>query len=361
MSVSVALNHRLADFTLDVAFEAPSGVTVLFGPSGSGKSTVLNAVAGLLRPDAGKVAVGGTVLTDTAQRLFVPPHRRRLGVIFQDGRLFPHLSVQQNLRYGRWFSPAHTRRTPESAVVEMLGIGALLDRAPATLSGGERQRVAIGRALLADPRLILADEPLSALDDDRKGEILPYLERLRDEWGVPMLYVSHSPAEVARIATTVVMLDAGRITRIGPAAEVLADPATAGPGREAGAMIEAQVIRHHDDGVTELAAGGLPLFLPAIGAAPGARLRLRIAAPDVMLARGRPTEISALNILPGTVESLTEQGGQVLVRLSTPAGPVLSRITRRSAAQLGVAPGEALTAVVKSVSHAPADVGRAHR
>lgn len=361
MSVSISLRHRLSDFTLDVAFEAPSGVTVLFGPSGSGKSTVLNAVAGLLRPDAGKVAVGGTVLTDTAQRLFVPPHRRRLGVIFQDGRLFPHLSVRQNLRYGRWFSPASARRTPESAVVEMLGIGALLDRAPATLSGGERQRVAIGRALLADPRLILADEPLSALDDDRKGEILPYLERLRDEWGVPMLYVSHSPAEVARIATTVVMLDAGRITRIGPAAEVLADPATAGPGREAGAVIEAQVIRHHDDGVTELAAGGLPLFLPAIGAAPGARLRLRIAAPDVMLARGRPTEISALNILPGTVESLTEQGGQVLVRLSTPAGPVLSRITRRSAAQLGVAPGEALTAVVKSVSHAPADVGRAHR
>ena len=360
MSVSITLRHRLADFALDVAFDAPSGVTVLFGPSGSGKSTVLNAVAGLLRPDTGRVAVADTVLTDTAQRLFVPPHRRRLGVIFQDGRLFPHLSVRQNLRYGRWFAPASARRTSEAAVVEMLGIGALLDRAPVTLSGGERQRVAIGRALLAEPRLILADEPLSALDDDRKGEILPYLERLRDEWGVPMLYVSHSPAEVARIATTVVMMAAGRITRIGPAAEVLADPATAGPGREAGAVIEARVIRHHDDGVTELAAGGLPLFLPTLGAAPGASLRLRIAAPDVMLARGRPTDISALNILPGTVESLTEQGGQVLVRLSTPAGPVLSRITRRSAAQLGVAPGETLTAIVKSVSHAPADVGRAH-
>ncbi len=360
MSVSIALRHRLADFTLDVAFDAPSGVTVLFGPSGSGKSTVLNAVAGLLRPDTGRVAVDGTVLTDTAQRLFVPPHRRRLGVIFQDGRLFPHLSVRQNLRYGRWFAPARTRRTPEAAVVEMLGIGALLDRAPVTLSGGERQRVAIGRALLAEPRLILADEPLSALDDDRKGEILPYLERLRDEWGVPMLYVSHSPAEVARIATTVVMMAAGRVTRLGPAAEVLADPATAGPGREAGAMIEAEVIRHHDDGVTELSAAGMPLFLPSLAAPPGARLRLRIAAPDVMLARGRPQGISALNILPGTVESLTDQGAQVLVRLSTPAGPVLSRITRRSAAQLGVAPGEALTAVIKSVSHAPADVGRAH-
>lgn len=360
MSISVSLRHRLADFSMDLAFDAPDGVTVLFGPSGSGKSTVLNAVAGLLRPDSGRVEVGGTVLTDTARRLFVPPHRRRLGVVFQDGRLFPHLSVRQNLRYGRWFAPTHTRRTPESAVVEMLGIGALLDRAPTTLSGGERQRVAIGRALLADPRLILADEPLSALDDDRKGEILPYLERLRDEWGVPMLYVSHSPAEVARIATTVVMLDAGRITRIGPAAEVLADPLTAGPGREAGAVIEAQVIRHHDDGVTELAAGGLPLFLPTLAAPPGASLRLRIAAPDVMLARGRPAEISALNILPGTVETLTDQRGQVLVRLSTPAGPVLSRITRRSATQLGIAPGEAVTAVVKSVSHAPADVGRAH-
>lgn len=360
MSVSIALRHRLADFTLDVAFDAPSGVTVLFGPSGSGKSTVLNAVAGLLRPDTGLVAVDGTVLTDTAQRLFVPPHRRRLGVIFQDGRLFPHLSVRQNLRYGRWFAPGRTRRTPEAAVVEMLGIGALLDRAPVTLSGGERQRVAIGRALLAEPRLILADEPLSALDDDRKGEILPYLERLRDEWGVPMLYVSHSPAEVARIATTVVMMAAGRVTRLGPAAEVLADPATAGPGREAGAMIEAEVIRHHDDGVTELSAAGMPLFLPSLAAPLGARLRLRIAAPDVMLARGRPQGISALNILPGTVETLTDQGAQVLVRLSTPAGPVLSRITRRSAAQLGVAPGEALTAVIKSVSHAPADVGRAH-
>ena len=360
MSVSVALRHDFAGFTLDVAFEAPPGVTALFGPSGSGKSTVLNAVAGLLRPDQGRVAVGDMVLTDTAQRLFLPPHRRRLGVVFQDGRLFPHLTVRQNLRYGRWFAGRTAGQVSEAAVVEMLGIGALLDRGPATLSGGERQRVAIGRALLAEPRLILADEPLSALDDDRKAEIMPYLERLRDEWGVPMLYVSHSPAEVARIATTVVMLAAGRITRIGPAAEVLADPTSAGPGREAGAVIEASVVTHHPDGVTELSAGGLPLFLPTLAAPPGARLRLRIAAPDVMLARGRPEGLSALNILPGTVESLTEQGAQVLVRLSTPAGPVLSRITRRSVAQLGVAPGEALTAIVKSVSHDPADVGRAH-
>lgn len=359
MSVSVALRHRFAGFSLDVGFDAPPGVTVLFGHSGSGKSTVLNAVAGLLRPDSGCVTVDGMVLTDTARRIHLPPHRRRLGVIFQDGRLFPHLTVRQNLRYGRWFSPRASRRTSESAVVEMLGIGPLLDRAPATLSGGERQRVAIGRALLADPRLILADEPLSALDDDRKAEILPYLERLRDEWRVPMLYVSHSPAEVARIATTVVMLEAGRITRMGPAAEVLADPATAGPGREAGAVIEATVSAHHPDGVTELDAGGLALFLPILAAAPGARLRLRIAAADVMLARGRPEGLSALNILPGTVESVTDRDGAVLVRLATDAGPILSRITRRSALQLEISPGERLTAIVKSVAHDAADVGRA--
>lgn len=359
MSVSVALRHRLADFSLDLAFDAPPGVTVLFGHSGSGKSTVLNAVAGLLRPDEGRVEVAGTVLADTARRIHLPPHRRRLGVIFQDGRLFPHLTVRQNLRYGRWFSPRGARRTSESAVVEMLGIGPLLNRAPATLSGGERQRVAIGRALLAEPRLILADEPLSALDDDRKAEILPYLECLRDDWRVPMLYVSHSPAEVARIATTVVMMEAGRITRMGLAADVLADPAAAGPGREAGAVIEATVIAHHPDGVTELRAGGLPLFLPTLAAPPGTHLRLRIAAADVMLARGPQQGLSALNILPGIVESVADRRGSVLVRLATGAGPILSRITRRSALQLGIAPGEELTAIVKSVAHDAADLGPA--
>lgn len=357
MTLSVALHHRFDGFVLDVAFEAPPGVTVLFGPSGSGKSTVLNAVAGLLRPDAGRILAGPAVLTDTARGIHIPAHRRRLGVIFQDGRLFPHLSVRQNLRYGRWFAPRGAPAMPEGAVIEMLGIGALLSRTPATLSGGERQRVAIGRALLAAPRLILADEPLSALDDQRKAEIMPCLERLRDELRVPMLYVSHSPAEVARIATTVAMLDAGRLTRIGPAAEVLADPSVAGRGRDAGAVIAARVVTHHPDGVTELDAGGRALFLPTLAAAPGDRLRLRIAAQDVMLARGLPQGLSALNILPGTVESLVDLGDSVLVRLSTDAGAILSRITRRSARQLDVVPGAALTAIVKSLSHGPADVG----
>ena len=357
MTLSVSLAHDFGRFSTDLAFDAPPGVTALFGHSGSGKSTVLNAVAGLLRPQRGRIVADGTVLTDTGARVFLPPHRRRLGVIFQDGRLFPHLSVRQNLRYGRWFAPRAARRTGEDAVIEMLGIGALLDRAPATLSGGERQRVAIGRALLSEPRLLLADEPLSALDEDRKAEILPYLERLRDELRVPMLYVSHSQAEVSRIATTVVMLVQGRISRIGTPSEVLSDPALAGPGREAGAVIEARVVRDHPDGVTELSAGGVPLFLPTIRAASGDRLRLRITAQDVMLALGRPEGLSALNMLPGTVESVAETGDTVLVRLETPAGPVLSRITRRSAAQLDVRPGARLTAVIKSLSQGPENIG----
>ena len=359
MSIEIALRHSRAGFALDVAFEAPAGVTVLFGPSGSGKSTILDAVAGLLRPEAGQIILDGTVLTSTAKGVHLPPHRRRLGIVFQDGRLFPHLSVRANLRYGARFAPRGAPAQDEASVVRLLGLGPLLDRAPDSLSGGERQRVAIGRALLAAPRAILADEPLSALDEARKAEILPYLERLRDDLRIPMLYVSHSAAEVARIATTVALIEAGRLRRAGPAAEVLADPAMAGPGREAGVLIVARVQAHHDDGVTELAAGGIPLFLPTLAAPVGSTVRLRIAASEVMLARARPEGISALNLLPGRVESVTEAENGVIVRMATPAGAVLSRITLRSAAQLEIAAGVELVAVVKSLSVAPGDIGTA--
>ncbi|MFD1881581.1 molybdenum ABC transporter ATP-binding protein [Paracoccus pacificus] len=362
MTLEIGVRHAFPEFALDVEFQAPPGVTVLFGPSGSGKSTVVAAVAGLLRPDRARIAVDGTVLTDTDRGIRLPPHRRRIGVIFQDGRLFPHLSVRQNLQYGRWFARGRPGGARTDTVVDLLGIGHLLDRAPATLSGGERQRVAIGRALLSRPQLILADEPLSALDEARKQEIMPYFERLRDHAGVPILYVSHAPAEVARLATTVVALRDGKVAGIGTPSEVFSTPqfAALSPST-AGAVIEAEVSGHDDqDGLTRLSAGGIALYLPRIQAPPGARIRLRIAANEVMLARTAPEGISALNLLPGRVESLQEdvQGG-VQVRLMTPAGAVLARITRRSARELQVAPGQPLTAIVKSLAPSRDDIGTA--
>ncbi|WP_353473356.1 molybdenum ABC transporter ATP-binding protein [Salipiger sp. H15] len=359
MTLSVDLRHRFGGFDLDARFEAPAGITVLFGRSGSGKTTIVNAVAGLLRPDAGRIAAEELVLLDTERGLWLPPHRRRIGYIFQEGRLFPHLSVRQNLRYGAWFSPSRAAAADFGRVVEMLGIGPLLDRRPGALSGGEKQRVAIGRALLSAPRMILADEPLAALDEARKSEILPYFERLRAEASIPILYVSHSAAEVARLATTVVALEAGRVTRQGPAAEVLADPAVTPLGaRAAGAVLHATVARHHDDGLTELDATGTPLFIPRLGAAPGTQVRVRIAAHEVILSRARPEGLSALNIISGHVQEIRSgEGPGMLVSLETGAGRVLARITRRSAAALELAPGVPCHAVMKTVAVAPEDIG----
>lgn len=204
MSVSVDIGHHQGSFVLDAAFESTGRLTALFGPSGSGKTSLINAIAGLIRPQRGRIAVDGRVLVDTGDGVFIPKHKRRIGMVFQDARLFPHLSVAANLRYGRWFAPAAERYGDIGAVVELLGIGHLLDRRPAGLSGGEKQRVAIGRALLASPRLLLMDEPLASLDEARKTEILPYIERLRDETKVPIVYVSHSVAEVARDRKSVV-------------------------------------------------------------------------------------------------------------------------------------------------------------
>lgn len=357
--LDVAVRHAFAGFTLDASFSAPPGVTVLFGRSGSGKTTVVNAVAGLLMPDEGRVAAGDWVLLDTARNVRLKPHRRRLGYIFQEGRLFPHLTVKQNLAYGGWFAPKGAAREDMGRVVELLGVGHLLGRRPGALSGGEKQRVAIGRALLSAPRLILADEPLAALDEARKAEIMPYFERLRDEVNIPILYVSHSASEVARLATTVIALDAGRVVAQGPAAEVLGDPAVLPAGaREAGAVLTATVVVHHADGLTELDAGGLPLFLPHVAQAPGGVLRVRIAAHDVILSRSRPEGLSALNILPGVVRDVRPgEGPGAIVALDTAAGRVLARITRRSAAALELAPGVEAHAVIKTVSVAPSDIG----
>jgi molybdate transport system ATP-binding protein len=356
--LDVALRHAFEGFALDAAFRAPPGVTVLFGRSGSGKTTIVNAVAGLLMPDAGRIAVGDWTLLDTERGVRLKPHRRRLGYIFQEGRLFPHLTVRQNLAYGAWFAPRGAAREDMGRVVELLGIGALLERRPGALSGGEKQRVAIGRALLSAPRLILADEPLAALDEARKAEILPYFERLRDEVAVPILYVSHSASEVARLATTVVALDAGRVVAQGSAAEVLGDVGAMG-ARGAASVLTARVARHHDDGLSELATAAGPLWLPRVAAREGATIRVRIAAHDVIVSRGRPEGLSALNLLAGTVTEVRQgQGPGALVTLRIGEDRLAARITRRSAQALGLAAGQSCHAVIKSVSVAPEDIGR---
>ena len=268
---------------------------------------------------------------------------------------------RQNLLFGRWFAPKDTPRADLDRIVEMLGIGHLLQRRPGGLSGGEKQRVAIGRALLSSPEMILADEPLTALDEARKAEILPYFERLRDETDIPVLYVSHAAAEVAQLATTVVILQDGKTVQQGPAAQILSDPNVMPTGvRSVGALLETRVKAHHPDGLTELDAGGIPLFLPKIAQAPGQMIRVRVAAHEVILSRQRPEGLSALNILPGTVQQIRAGDGPgAMVSLKTPAGRILARITQRSARALELTEGAECFAVVKSVAIAPSDIGGA--
>ncbi|SNR64810.1 molybdenum ABC transporter ATP-binding protein [Puniceibacterium sediminis] len=359
MSLSVDVRHTLGDFRLDVQFDAPDGVTVLFGRSGSGKTSVVNAVAGLLAPSQGRIVVGEQVLFDSAACVSVPVHKRRLGYVFQEGRLFPHLTVRQNLLYARRVSGNRSQDGLER-VVDLLGIGTLLNRKPGALSGGEAQRVAIGRALLADPLMLLMDEPLAALDGARKAEILPYLERLRTEAGVPILYVSHNVSEVARLATHVVVMEEGRVLKAGPASALLSDPGMVRVMgvRDAGAVIEARVLRHAADGVTELQFSGGVLCLPEVEADIGSELRVRILAQDVMLAVERPSGISALNILPVEVLSLRRgEGPGVIVQLRAGTNMLLARITRRSADALDLREGSSCFAVLKSVAVAQTDIG----
>jgi molybdate transport system ATP-binding protein len=359
MTLDVALRHAFPGFDLDVQFAAPGGVTALFGRSGSGKTTIVNAVAGLMRPTQGRVTLDGRVLADTASGTWVPAHRRRFGYVFQEGRLFPHLSMRQNLTYGRWFA-GRSKGDSFDGVVDLLGLQPLLSRRIAALSGGEKQRVALGRALLAEPSYLLMDEPLAALDEVRKAEILPYLERIRDHSGIPILYISHSLAEVARLATTIVVIDAGRVRRTGPASELLADPETApifGVGH-AGAILTGHVVAHHEDGLSEIAISGGRLLLPHVAAGIGQTLRLRVAAQDVILSRAAPVGLSALNILEGEVTALHQgEGPGVIVQLRIGQEMLLARITGRSANALGLERGQKCHAIIKSLSVHRADVG----
>lgn len=360
--LAVSLRHRFGDFSLAADFVAPAGVTALFGRSGSGKTTIVKAVAGLFRPDTARIVADDVVLCDTAARRFVPPHRRRIGYVFQESRLFPHLSVAQNLDYGRWFAArhgVHPDQISRAQVIDLLGIGPLLARRPGALSGGEVSRVALGRAILSAPRLLAMDEPLAALDAARKAEILLYLERLRDELRLPILYVSHSVDEVARLATTLVLIEAGRVRATGPVADVLADPALAPVLglRAAGAVLLARVAAQDADGLTRLDSAAGPVWLPRVDAPLGALLRLRILAQDVMIALDRPRGLSALNVLPAIIRDIRiGDGPGALVQLDVGGCMILARITRRSATTLALRPGLPVCAVLKAVSVAQGNV-----
>lgn len=220
-ALSVSAFQKRNGFTLDVAFESDSPLTALFGPSGAGKTSVLNMIAGVHRPEKGRIAVAGHVLTDTASRIFVPPHLRRIGLVFQDAQLFPHLTVEQNIKFGQWFTRGEKNALPLDVIVGVLGIGSLLKRRPATLSGGEKHRVALARALLSSPRILLMDEPLSGLDDARRDEIMTLIEQVRDEFSVPIVFITHNLEEVRRLASRVVRIVAGRVISVGTPAEVL--------------------------------------------------------------------------------------------------------------------------------------------
>ena len=349
MSLEVDVDHRRGSFRLQARFTAAPGLTALFGRSGSGKTSLVSIVGGLIRPDRGRVIVDDQTLVDTERGLFVPAHKRRIGYVFQDSRLFPHLSVRRNLLYGRWFARGDGGASADlGSVVELLGIGHLLERQPDSLSGGEKQRVAIGRALLARPRLLLMDEPLASLDEARRAEILPFVERLRDEAGVPILYVSHSVAEVARLATTVVIMAEGTVTAVGPVQDILpmADAA------DGGAVLDARIVRHDETfhlSVLESAAGELQV--PRLEAPIGAPVRAYIRARDVMLSLQRPEEISALNVLAGRIVSIVPTStAQADIRLDCNGAVLVARLTAKSVDRLALAPGRPVYAVVKSVS-----------
>jgi molybdate transport system ATP-binding protein len=342
-------------FTLAVDLQLPGrGVTALFGPSGSGKTSILRCVAGLERATHGYLAVNGQVWQDDARRLFTPTHRRPIGYVFQEASLFPHLSVRRNLEFGLKRTPVAERQVGLESTIALLGIGPLLDRRPEHLSGGERQRVAIARALAVSPDILLLDEPLAALDLARKQDILPYLERLRDELEIPVLYVSHSPDEVARLADHLVALENGRVLANGALTETLARlDLPIRLGEDVGVVLDA-VVGERDE-IWHLArvdfAGG-SLWTRDRGMPPGRQVRVRVLARDVSLAQQHQEQTSILNLLPGRVDAIAsdDHPGLALVRIQVGQAFLLARVTQRSVAALGVTAGLSLWVQVKSVA-----------
>jgi molybdate transport system ATP-binding protein len=352
----VDVGKRRGEFSLAARFSAASpGVTALFGRSGCGKSTLISLIAGLLRPDVGSVVLGDDVLVDCSRNVYVDARQRRMGVVFQDARLFPHLDVRGNLQYGARRVPRGVpRHVDADEVTGLLGLEPLVTRRPHELSGGEKQRVALGRALLSQPRLLLLDEPLSSLDLARREEVLPYLEKIRDHFAIPMVYVSHQFEEVLRLATHVVLLDAGRVLAAGDVASVSRDPGLrAIVGADAvGAVVTGEVQRLDGSGLASLRVGDAQLAVETGQAALGQRIQIQVLARDVIIATESPRGLSVRNVVPAHVLAVTpDSGGAVLVELDIGGGTtLLARITGRASAELGLDPGKRVWALIKAVS-----------
>ncbi|RZL94953.1 MAG: molybdenum ABC transporter ATP-binding protein [Variovorax sp.] len=354
MSAGIQASLRVTHpgFSLEVDLALPGrGVTALSGPSGCGKTTCLRAIAGLQRTAGNRVEINGATWQDGG--VFVPTHQRPIGYVFQETRLFEHLDVRRNLEFGMRRVPAASRRVSLAQAIELLGIGALMGRRPQTLSGGERQRVGMARALATSPDLLLMDEPLASLDAERKREVLPYLERLHGELAIPVLYVTHAPDEIARLADHLVLLDAGRVVAAGPAATLMTQlDLPLAHGDTAGAVVQATVTGHEPAyHLTQVAFPGGRLSLPHRGTQVGQAVRVRIQARDVSLTLQRQTDTSVLNILPASVADLADDSpGQVMVGLDLGGTRILARITRKSADALQLAPGTPVHAQVKGVA-----------
>jgi len=355
--IDVRLHLKYSAFALEVDLHLPGrGVTALYGHSGSGKTTCLRCIAGLERAEDGFVQVNDEVWQDSRSGLFVPPHKRALGYVFQEASLFPHLSVRANLEFGLKRIPRAQRRVDMAQATELLGIGHLLERHPQHLSGGERQRIGIARALLTSPRLLLMDEPLAALDSKRKSEILPYLERLHDELDIPVLYVSHAQDEVARLADHIVLLRDGKALASGPIGETLARlDLPLALGDDAGVVISGTVSAydaHYQLLSLQLPGSALHMRVAHAPLALGKALRIKVQARDVSLNVQAEEHSSILNRLPVTViqEIAADNNAHVLVRLDAGGTPLLARITRFSRDQLQLHPGQTLWAQIKAVA-----------
>jgi len=359
--IEVRFGKQLPNLLLDIDFSAPSqGLTALFGRSGSGKTSIVQAIAGGLKPDSGRIAIGDRVFFDKAGGIDLDIHRRNIGYVFQDSRLFPHLTVRNNLLFGYKRAPGE-HRFDLGTVVNLLDISSLLDRRPHHLSGGERQRVAIGRALLAQPTLLLMDEPLSSLDPPRKSELLSYIEGVRDELQVPILYISHAFNEVVRLADQLVIVDAGRVVLCGPLMDVASDT-TVAPliGRfDAGSIIECTVATHDNDvELSTLGFSGGQLRVPRVDLAIGTRVRVRIRSRDVAISLSRPMDVSITNRLPGTLLSLTPRDGPYVdAHIDVGGATVRALITRESSGRLGLEPGLKVWALIKTVAFDSRSVG----